>query len=87
MEEPPELGVAATQPEFVRSTRPLYRFAIIPNMPEQLPVLAELAEPEDWSYRHSPTDHELPILFNYLHHTFDRIEEEPAQAVAPWPSP
>jgi Domain of unknown function (DUF3825) len=45
--------------------------AIIPNMPEQLPRLAALAEPEDWNYCHTPSEHPYPILFNYLHHTFD----------------
>lgn len=64
------------RPEPAPSPRPLYRFAIIPDVQEQLHRLAALAEPEDWNYRHTPSDHELPILFNYLHYTFERIEEE-----------
>src|SRR5437899_515384 len=63
-------------PEVVPSTRPLFRFAIIPGMPDQLRRLVELAEPEDWNYRHTPSDHEFPILYNYLHYTFERVEEE-----------
>ena len=43
------LFVNAARPEAVLSTRPLYRFAIVPNMPDQLPRLAALAESEDWN--------------------------------------
>lgn len=69
-------SAAETRSDYVPSSRPLYRFAIIPGLPEKLATLAELAEPEEWNYRHTPSDHALPILFNYLHHTFDRLEEE-----------
>jgi len=48
---------AEARPEAVLSTRPLYRFAIVPNMPDQLPWLAALAESEDWNYRHTPSEH------------------------------
>ncbi len=80
---PPEAGdVPETRPEPTLSTRPLYRFAIVPNLPEQLTRLAALAEPEGWNYRHTPSDHNLPVLFNYLHHTFERLEEEGTIAVS-----
>lgn len=75
-------SVSETRPDFVVSSRPLYRFAIVPSMTERLPELAELAEPEDWNYRHTPSDHEFPILYNYLHHTFARLEEETKVAVS-----
>lgn len=80
--EPQEASSSETRSQFVPSSRPLYRFAIIPNMTEQLGTLAALAEPEDWNYRHTPDDHAFPILFNYLHHTFDRLEEEGKIAVS-----
>jgi uncharacterized protein DUF3825 len=51
-------------------------------MPARLPRLAELAEPEDWNYRHTTSDHPFPILFNYLHHTFDRVNEEGKVAIS-----
>lgn len=58
------------------STRPFYRFAIIPQMEDKLKELAELAEEEDWEYKNTPTNYKLPILFNYIHYTFNRLEEE-----------
>jgi hypothetical protein len=83
MNETPEPTVTESMPAVARpepgptlSTRPLYRFAIVPNAPEQLVKLSRLAEDEDWNYRHTPHDHDLPILFNYLHHTFERLEDE-----------
>jgi hypothetical protein len=45
-------------------------------MPEKLEMLARLAESEEWGYRHTPTEHPFPVLFNYLHHTFERLAEE-----------
>jgi hypothetical protein len=43
--------------------------------------LAALAEPEDWNYRHTPSEHHYPILFNYLHHTLTgSIRRAPGQA-------
>jgi Domain of unknown function (DUF3825) len=57
-------------------TRPLYRFAVIPQVQDRLADLAEIAEPEEWNYANTPTDHELPILYNYLHYTFERLEYE-----------
>jgi hypothetical protein len=58
------------------SSKPLYRFALIPRIDDKLALLAGLADPEDWSYRHTQTDKQHPILYNYLHYTFARLEEE-----------
>ena len=55
---------------------PLYKFAFIPQMTEQLEDLAKLAESEDWSYQHTHSEFSKPILFNYIHYTFMRIQEE-----------
>ncbi len=64
------------------SSRPLYRFAFIPNINEKLAELATLAEPEDWEYKRTPSQNPLPILFNYIHYTFNRLEEEGKIAVS-----
>ncbi len=55
---------------------PLYKFAFIPQMTEQLEDLAKLAEPEDWSYQFTPSEYSKPILFNYIQYTFMRIQDE-----------
>ena len=57
-------------------TRPLYQFAFVPNPDGSLEVLANLAEQEDWNYRYAPSDHPHPILYNYIHYTFARVQEE-----------
>lgn len=36
----------------------------------------ELAEEEDWSYQHTKSEFEFPILFNYVRYTYRRIAEE-----------
>ncbi|MFN8616103.1 MAG: DUF3825 domain-containing protein [Dehalococcoidia bacterium] len=48
----------------------------MPHMDEHLDSLAALAEPEEWDYRHTPTEHVKPILFNYLRYTYQRVAEE-----------
>lgn len=58
---------------------PLYEFAYIPKarFQDKLHELAELADKrEKWEYRNTPSPYPLPILFNYLHHTFMRLQEE-----------
>ena len=54
----------------------LFDFAWLPNLDEQLRELAELAEPEDWTYHNSPNEYEFPILYNYLRYTYQRLAEE-----------
>ena len=55
---------------------PLYKFAYIPQMTEQLEILANMAEKEEWSYQFTSSDFPKPILFNYIQYTFMRIQEE-----------
>lgn len=81
-EPDPVASEPAEEAEFVLSTRQLYRFAIVPNMPDQLGRLAALAEPEDWNYRHTHSEHDYPVLYNYLHWTFARLEDEGKIAVS-----
>lgn len=54
----------------------LRNFAYIHDIDQKLEELASIAQPENWSYRHTPSPHKLPILFNYLFYTFARLHEE-----------
>lgn len=65
-------------PESLTSPWPedFFTFAYIPATDEQLERLAALAEEEDWSYQHTPSEHPFPILFNYVRYTYRRLAEE-----------
>lgn len=56
----------------------LYDFAQIPDFPDVINQLSNLAEKEDWNYHHSTdnggTGH--PILENYLKNTYRRLATE-----------
>lgn len=54
----------------------LFDFAFFPERNDRLRELAELAEPEDWSYHHTESEYQYPILFNYISYTYGRIAEE-----------
>jgi hypothetical protein len=54
----------------------LFDFAFIPSMDEKLEGLSRLAEPEDWSYQRTQSEHPYPILYNYVHYTYRRAAEE-----------
>src|SRR2546423_6665284 len=54
----------------------LFTFSDISDFSERLQSLASIAEPEDWEYHNTYSEHPLPILFNYLKHTFNRVYEE-----------
>lgn len=62
--------------------RTLSEFALIPHLDERLRELAELAEPEDWDYKHTHTEYKFPILRNYLRYTYSRLREEGKVAVS-----
>ncbi len=62
---------------------PLFEFAFVSAFPERLKVLASLAHPENWEYRHSKSDQPVPILYNYVQYTFIRLKEEGKIATAP----
>lgn len=55
---------------------PLYDFAYVSNFDGRLQDLSSLAQKEEWNYKHTTSKHSLPILYNYLHYTFQRIKEE-----------
>ncbi|MDX1970738.1 MAG: DUF3825 domain-containing protein [Planctomycetaceae bacterium] len=54
----------------------LFDFAFIPDTDAQLGALANEAEPEDWAYHNTSSDHPHPVLFNYVRYTYRRIAEE-----------
>lgn len=58
------------------SSLPLFRFAYIPEMKQRIEELAALAEPEDWDYKYSASEHTKPILYNYVQFTFARVKVE-----------
>jgi cold shock CspA family protein len=55
---------------------PLERFAVLPQFEERLEELAGLAQTEDWGYRSHSSSHRHPVLWNYLHYTFKRLQAE-----------
>ena len=55
---------------------------MFPQFQERLTDLARVAEPEDWNYLNAPSEHDLPILYNYLHYTFERLEYESKVSIA-----
>jgi hypothetical protein len=51
-------------------------FAFMPNFSTDLESLANLAEPEDWNYRHGAGSHGLPILRSYITSRYQRVAAE-----------
>lgn len=64
-------------------TNQLYEFAFIPNINDQLIDLAEnMAMTEVWSYRYKANSGPIPILYNYIFYTFDRLKEQQKIAIS-----
>ena len=61
----------------------LFKFALIPDFNEKLEALASLAEKEDWEYHNTVIGYPKPILYNYIHYTFERIQEENKTCITP----
>lgn len=53
----------------------LFKFAWFPDFNQNIQDLQDLAMDENWDYNNNPTGRH-PILVNYLHHTFDKIQSE-----------
>lgn len=49
------------------------------QIPTRLEELAQLAEPEDWTYQHTRHQDPYPVLLNYLRYTYRRLVEETQQ--------
>ena len=65
-----------------QSLPPIKEFAFLPDFADHLAELEELAEPEDWEYRYTESEFPRPILYAYIIHTFNRIEEEDKIAIS-----
>jgi hypothetical protein len=53
----------------------LFKFSWFPNFTQSIEELTSLAMNENWDYNNSPTGNH-PILVNYVHHTFEKVECE-----------
>lgn len=58
------------------SLPPLKEFAFLPDFADHLADLEEMAEHEDWEYRFIRSDFPRPVLYAYIIHTFNRLDEE-----------
>ncbi len=58
------------------TSRRLYQFASITDFNDKLEQLAGLAESENWINSNATPQNPYPILFNYLHNTFIKVESE-----------
>ena len=65
------------------SLPPIKEFAYLPDFADHLAELEEMAEEEDWEYRTMESEFPRPILYAYVIHTFNRIEEENKIGFAP----
>ena len=54
----------------------LFDFSFFPDMDIQLKQLSELAETEEWTYKNIKSEHQYPILYNYIRYTYPRLAEE-----------
>ncbi len=52
------------------------QMSVKPEFENTLIALKNLAMDEEWSYTYTPSTKAYPILFNYLIHTFAKIQEE-----------
>jgi hypothetical protein len=48
----------------------------MPKFQDDIEALCDIAEQEDWGYKHAPSPHTYPILRNYLTYTYRRVAEE-----------
>lgn len=60
----------------------LFELVFFPRRDQRLDELADMAEPEEWNYRHTKCDYNKPVLFNYLRYTYRRLVEEDKIVVA-----
>lgn len=53
----------------------LFKFSWFPDFAQSIEELKDLAMAENWDYSSNPTG-KHPILVNYIHHTFEKVENE-----------
>jgi hypothetical protein len=51
-------------------------FAAMPRFADDIEALTQLAEPEDWDYKHTTSNHSHPILRSYISYTYRRVAAE-----------
>jgi Domain of unknown function (DUF3825) len=54
----------------------IFDYSVVANWDERLSSLADMAEPERWTYVSVPADSPLPILDSYLRYTFLQLHEQ-----------
>ncbi|MDQ6758195.1 MAG: DUF3825 domain-containing protein [Bacteroidota bacterium] len=59
-----------------KKKQPLMDFAYLGRIDEFLTQLKDIAMPENWDYSKRSFDKPMPILYNYLNHTFMRLKEQ-----------
>lgn len=57
------------------SDLPLFNFAWFRDFDQALNNLSDLAMDENWDYQNTKTNTDYPIQFNYLHHTFQKLQD------------
>jgi hypothetical protein len=68
----PKMGDSPTSPW----ADDFFNFGYVPVVDEKLGDLAGIAEEEDWTYQHTPSEHPFPVLYNYIRFSYRRIAEE-----------
>ena len=58
-------------------------FTLMPKFSDDIDRLAQMAETEDWDYKHTASSHAHPILRNYINYTYRRVAEEKKINVTP----
>jgi cold shock CspA family protein len=82
-----EKGKKAIRVRRIDVRPPLERFAILRDFESHLKYLDdELAQKEDWNYRHTHSARPYPVLRSYLYYTFARLESEGKIAQAGGPN-
>ena len=61
---------------------PFEKFAACPDLEDQLGRLAELAQKENWDYRHTQSKRPFPILRSFIFYTFEQLQVEEKIATA-----
>lgn len=56
----------------------IFDYAKVADWDARLNVLAGMAEPEKWTFRHVPSDKPFPVLDSYIRYTFKRVYEQNA---------
>lgn len=53
-----------------------FDFAWVPDINASLQDLAKDAEDEDWTYQNLSSDRTLPVLYNYIRYTYQKVAKE-----------